>query len=140
MEFNFEKLQVWQQSRLLVKDVYMLLRKFPKEEQFALADQIRRSIISVPSNIAEGKGRLSTKELVHHVSIAYGSLMECYCQLTLAMDLGYITSEELESIRGKFSLPSPFPRTHSPSTSAHSYPPIHPTPHYLSLPDGYSNL
>ncbi len=102
MEFNFEKLQVWQQSRLLVKDVYMLLRKFPKEEQFALADQIRRSIISVPSNIAEGKGRLSTKELVHHVSIAYGSLMECYCQLTLAMDLGYITSEELESIRGKF--------------------------------------
>ena len=57
MEFNFEKLQVWQQSRLLVKDVYMLLRKFPKEEQFALADQIRRSIISVPSNIAEGKGR-----------------------------------------------------------------------------------
>ena len=102
MEFNFEKLQIWQQSRLLVKDVYLLLRKFPKEEQFALADQIRRSIISVPSNIAEGKGRLSTKELVHFVSISYGSLMESYCQLILAMDLGYITTEELNSIRNKF--------------------------------------
>lgn len=101
-EFVFERLQVWQKSRQLVKDVYVLLDSFPNIEKYALCDQIRRAIVSVPSNIAEGCGRPSYKERMHFVEIAYGSLMESYCQLTLAEDLGYISSEARMKIKPNF--------------------------------------
>lgn len=102
IEFNFENLKVWQAARILVKEVYLLLEKFPAYERFALADQIRRSVISVASNIAEGKGRETEKETIHFLSISYGSLMECYCQLTLAMDLNYLSASDLENIKPRF--------------------------------------
>ena len=96
--YNFEKLEVWHISRQLVKNVYLLLRDFPPEERFVLCDQIRRAVISIPSNIAEGDSRVSPKEQMHFFEIAYGSLMEVYCQLCIAVDLGYLHKEQAEVI------------------------------------------
>lgn len=71
-----------------------MLEKFPKYETYALGDQLRRSVTSVPSNIAEGSGRFSYKEKVHFIEIVYGSLTEALCQLDIAHDLNYISEEE----------------------------------------------
>ena len=97
--YYFEKLNVWQQSRQLVVQVYKLLERFPEEERYALCNQLRRAVISVPSNIAEGTGRIAVKETVHFLEIAYGSLMEVYCQLQLAVDLHYITESDFKNIK-----------------------------------------
>lgn len=102
MDYSFEKLVVYQTARKLVKQVYLLLAKFPQVERYGLCDQLRRAIISVPSNIAEQSGRTSYKEKIHFLEIAYGSLMEAYCQLDIAVDLGYINEEELSPIRNLF--------------------------------------
>ena len=99
IEYSFEKLKVWQEGKKLVADVYHLLDCFPKFEKYALCDQIRRAIVSVPSNIAEGSGRKSLKEQVHFLEIAYGSLMETYNQLLIAIELGYITEESVDAIK-----------------------------------------
>src|SRR5574344_1137392 len=101
-EFFFQRLKVYKDSKALVKEVYTLMKKFPSEERFALCDQLRRAIISVPSNIAEGMSRSSNKEKVHFLDISYGSLMEAFCQLDAAVDLGYITEKELVSVRSLF--------------------------------------
>jgi len=93
-KFTFFDLRVYQESKQLVKDVYSLLEKFPKIEVYAMGDQLRRAVVSVPSNIAEGSGRTSLKEKVHFLEIAYGSLTETLCQLDIAHDLGYITDVE----------------------------------------------
>lgn len=100
--FNFEKLSVWQKSRQLVCEVYKLTATFPNTERFALCDQLQRAIVSVSSNIAEGNSRFSTKERVHFIEIAYGSLMEAYCQVQLAVDLNYLQPNVLEAIKPKF--------------------------------------
>lgn len=97
--YHFEKLEVWQQSRQVVVAVYKLLKKFPVEERFGLCEQMRRAAISVPSNIAEGISRIAVKETMHFLEIAYGSLMEVYCQLQIAVDLEYITEEDFEQIK-----------------------------------------
>ncbi len=99
MEYSFEKLNVWKEARKLVVAVYQLLDNFPKFENYALCDQIRRSIISVPSNVAEGTGRMSPKEKLHFIEISYGSLMEAYNQLIIASDLKYITEESLKELK-----------------------------------------
>ena len=96
--YAFENLDAWKESRKLVVAVYQLLDKFPNFEKYALCDQIRRSIVSVPSNLAEGSGRVSPKEQLHFYEISYGSLMESYNQLILAADLKYISNNELEGI------------------------------------------
>lgn len=97
--YSFEKLKVWQEAKKLVVDVYRLLDSFPKFEKYALCDQIRKAIVSVPSNIAEGSGRRSLKEQIHFLEIAYGSLMETYNQLLIAIELTYITEESVEAIK-----------------------------------------
>ena len=97
--YAFENLDAWKESRKLVVAVYQLLDKFPNFEKYALCDQIRRSIVSVPSNLAEGSGRVSPKEQLHFYEISYGSLMESYNQLILAADLKYISNDELEAIQ-----------------------------------------
>jgi len=97
--YSFEKLKVWQEAKKLVVAVYHLLDSFPKFEKYALCDQIRRAIVSVPSNIAEGSGRRSLKEQIHFLEISYGSLMETYNQLRIAIDLTYITEESVEAIK-----------------------------------------
>ncbi len=97
--YSFENLKVWQEAKYLVVDVYKLLDSFPKFEKFALCDQIRRAIVSVPSNIAEGSGRFSNKEQNHYLEIAYGSLMETYNQLLIAIELSYITKESVKTLK-----------------------------------------
>jgi four helix bundle protein len=91
---SYRQLITWQKSMELVKYVYELTAKFPREELYGLTSQIRRAAVSVPSNIAEGQGRNSTKEFPHHISIAYGSLMETETQGLISQMLGYITAEE----------------------------------------------
>lgn len=97
-KYNYKDLDLYKASKDLVLSVYALLRKFPKEEQYALCDQLRRAVISIPSNIAEGLGRVSTKEQIHFLEIAYGSLREVDCQLDIAKDLAYISDEELSDV------------------------------------------
>lgn len=97
--YHFEKLEVWQQSRKVVVAVYKLVKSFPAEERYGLCDQLRRAAISVPSNIAEGISRIAVKETMHFLEIAFGSLMEVYCQLQIAVDLDYITEEDFEQIK-----------------------------------------
>ena len=92
--FSYKKLEVYQYSKELVTAVYQQLSLFPQEEKFALCDQLRRAVISIPSNIAEGFGRVSSKEKVHFIEIAYGSLMEVSCQLDIAKDLKYLRESD----------------------------------------------
>jgi four helix bundle protein len=95
---SFRNLNAYIKAKELVSIVYTLIKKFPKEEQYALCDQLRRVVISIPANIAEGSGRLTTKDQSHFYSIAYGSLMEILAQLDVASDLGYITKEEFQHL------------------------------------------
>ena len=99
MAYAFENMNAWQEARKLVVSVYRLLDNFPNFEKYALCDQIRRSVVSVPSNLAEGSGRISIREQLHFYEIAYGSLMETYNQLILAADLQYIRKENLHELR-----------------------------------------
>ena len=103
-KFTFFDLRVYQESKQLVKDVYLLLEKFPKFEVYALGDQLRRAVVSVPSNIAEGSGRGSVKEKIHFIEIAYGSLTETLCQLDIAHDLNYITDDEFGVEKERISI------------------------------------
>lgn len=95
---SFRKLNVYIRAKELVRQVYEIIKKFPREEQYALCDQLRRAVISMPSNIAEGSGRQSQKDQAHFYTIAYGSLMEVLSQLDVACDLGYITQEEFDKL------------------------------------------
>lgn len=102
-QFSFEKLEVYGKARELVKEIYQIQREFPKEENYALGNQVRRAAVSITANLAEGSGRSSIKEKVHFVEIAFGSLMEVFCELQTACDLGYITEELLNDLRPKFT-------------------------------------
>ena len=94
----FKDLIVWQKAMELVKAVYALSKAFPVDERYALTDQLRRAVVSIPSNIAEGSGRASNADYGHFLSIARGSLYETMTQLQVAVDLGYIPalSQDLE--------------------------------------------
>ena len=89
--FGYRKLIVWQKAKQLVKLVYAEVKKLPPDERYALSDQIRRAVVSIPSNIAEGAGRASNRDYGHFLSIARGSLFETINQLEIAQDLGYAT-------------------------------------------------
>ncbi len=91
---NFRKLEIWIQSMIVVKDVYEVISKFPIDERFGLKSQMSRCAISVPSNIAEGSSRSSTKEFSHFLDIALGSSFELETQLIIAQDL-FQTDNEL---------------------------------------------
>jgi four helix bundle protein len=93
--YSFEKLDVWNLSRNLTKDIYRISRMFPDDEKFGLTSQIRRASISVSSNIAEGSSRKSGKEQARFTEISYGSLLEILGQLIVALDLEFITEEIL---------------------------------------------
>ena len=98
-DFSFENLNVYHAVRDLVKEIYLAQKQLPKEETYALGDQIRRAAISISSNIAEGSGRSSFREKIHFIEISYGSLMEVYSQLQLSIDLGYIEAETFSTLR-----------------------------------------
>ena len=95
---NYKKLNVWISSISLVKNIYNLTRKFPKEEMFVLTQQLRRAAISIPSNIAEGAGRNSNKEFKHFLSIANGSAYELQTQLILTIELNLVSKESIQPI------------------------------------------
>jgi len=99
--FSYRKLNVYQAARELVKDIYEMSGRFPKEEKYALSDQMRRAVISIPSNIAEGTAKASPKEQFHFLEISYGSLMELMCQTEIALDLLYINTEQFERIESE---------------------------------------
>jgi len=96
--FFYKKVEAYKKGKELTKQVYHLLKDFPPYETYALSDQLRRAAISIPSNIAEGMGRMSIKERLHFIEIAYGSLTEVTCQMDIAESLGYITRQELQDI------------------------------------------
>ena len=96
--FGYRKLVVYIKAREMVRQVYKLLKNFPKEEQFAMCDQLRRASVSVTSNIAEGVNRYSVKEKAHFLEMSYSSLMEVMSQLEIANDLGYISNVDLNNI------------------------------------------
>ena len=96
--FNYRKLNAYIYAKKLTCSVYSLIKNFPVEERYALCDQLRRAVVSIPSNIAEGASRSSVKEQIHFIEIAYGSLNETMCQLEIAYDLGYITNEQLNDL------------------------------------------
>ncbi len=98
-QFSFEKLEVWQLSRRMVRKIYEVSNSFPNTEKFGLINQIRRSAISISSNLAEGTSRMSTKDQAHFTQIAYSSLMELANQIILANDLTYIDENQLSELR-----------------------------------------
>ena len=101
--FSFENLKVYQLARQLVKDVYLLQNEYPKEERFAVGDQVRRAVVSITANLAEGSGRQSLKEKMRFIEIAFGSMTEVFCELQTACDLNYIKTEQLDALRPQFT-------------------------------------
>jgi four helix bundle protein len=99
---GFVDLEVWQLSKTLVVDIYALTANFPKEEQYGLTSQIRRAVVSISSNIAEGSARGSEKDFARFILMAIGSAAEVKCQLLLAADLAFVdaqaTDEKIEKI------------------------------------------
>ena len=87
---DYRQLKVWQKAMDLTTEIYKLVRLLPKEETYALSDQMRRAAVSIPSNIAEGQGRNSDKEFVNFLSVARGSLWELETQIEICERLGYI--------------------------------------------------
>ncbi len=92
---SFRDLRIWQMGILLAEKLYLLSHEFPKTEMYGLTAQIRRAVISIPSNIAEGHARLHTREYSHHLSAAQGSLAEVQTQLEIAVRLGYVVRSDL---------------------------------------------
>ena len=88
-----QRLELWQQAMLLVKEIYAVTTDFPKEEMFGLVSQMRRAAVSIPSNIAEGAAREGDKEYSHFLSIARGSLSELDTQVQIAVMLSYIAED-----------------------------------------------
>jgi four helix bundle protein len=92
---NFKELKVWQKAYRLCLEIYRVTRKFPREEIYGLTSQIRRSAVSIPSNIAEGYGRKTTGEYIQSLYISYGSICELETQILLSGDLGFVGKQDL---------------------------------------------
>jgi four helix bundle protein len=95
---TFRDLFIWQKAMTLVTNAYQITEKFPKEELFGLTSQIRRSAISLPSNIVEGYGRGSNKEFSRFINIAISSLFEFQTQIKIAKNINYLNEKEFKSI------------------------------------------
>jgi four helix bundle protein len=96
--YSFEKLDVWQKAPQLIVKIYKLTSKYPNEEKFGLVSQMRRSSVSITSNIAEGSSRSSLKDQIRFTEIAYGSTLELYCQLVSSLDLGFLPENDFQDI------------------------------------------
>jgi four helix bundle protein len=95
---SYQDLLIWQKGKEITLKVYQLTNSFPKEELYALTSQIRRCSVSIPSNIAEGWGRGTDKNIINFLSISKGSLYELETQLIIAFDLKYINETQLNEI------------------------------------------
>ncbi|MBK9637801.1 MAG: four helix bundle protein [Bacteroidetes bacterium] len=100
---NFKKLVIWNESLLLTKEIYKLSADFPRDEKYGLTSQIRRAVVSIPSNISEGSSRKSRKEFSHFLDIALGSSYELETQLTIAQELGILKISETSVILDKLN-------------------------------------
>ncbi len=98
MSFRFEKFEIWHQSRRFIVDIYKITPKFPKEESFGLADQIRRAVISIALNITEGSDRRSDLDFRRFLRLSLGSLEEVVTGLYIALDLKYISKAEFDRL------------------------------------------
>jgi len=96
---NYKELNVWQKSYELCLKIYQITAKFPNEERYGLTSQIRRSAVSIPSNIAEGYGRKTTLDYIRMLYISYGSVCELETQILLAGDLGFIDKGDLDTAK-----------------------------------------
>ena len=101
MKKNYKDLLAWQKAIELAPHVYHLIKKLPKEETFALGMQLRRAVVSVASNIAEGQARGHKKEFLQHLNIAKGSLAELHTQFIIAEKVNYIINDDLKQIEDK---------------------------------------
>lgn len=99
--FYYRRLDVYKNAKALSHEVCKLVKTFPIDERFALCDQLRRAVMSIPINIAEGFGRFSSKEKAHFIQIAFGSLNEVMCELELSFDEGYINQEQLNDMESR---------------------------------------
>lgn len=97
--YSFEKLEAWQQARALAKVIFTLTKDFPAEEKFGIVSQMRRSAVSVCSNLAEGSARITNKDKAHFCTQSYSSLMELLNQLILSHDFEYISTENYHHSR-----------------------------------------
>lgn len=98
MDNNYKNLKLWQKAIDLTVQIYEILEDFPTEEKFILSDQMRRAVISIPSNIAEGIGRGSNKETLRFLYIARGSLFELETQMIISLRLNYLTEKIADKI------------------------------------------
>ena len=103
MKHNFKKLEIWKRSRILVKEIYLITKNFPKEELYGLTSQIRRASVSIPSNIAEGVSRSTDAQIVHFLDISIASSCEVETQLYLSYDLGYVSEVDLNRLTDEIS-------------------------------------
>lgn len=99
--FSFEKLEVWKESALLVKNIYKITDSFPTSEKYGLISQLRRASISISSNLAEGTSRNTNKDKAHFSTIAYSSTMEVLNQLILAKELNFVLEDEYLDLRNQ---------------------------------------
>ena len=95
---QFKELEIWKRSRLFCSQIYAITSKFPSDEKFGLTNQLRRASVSIPSNIAEGSSRNSNKDFARFLEIAIGSAYEIETQLLIALDLGFIKTDELDKL------------------------------------------
>jgi len=95
---GYKDLEVWQKAMDLVTRIYIVSKKFPREEIYGLTSQMRRSAVSIPSNIAEGRGKRSTKDFIRFLNIAYGSLAELETQIVISQNLGFANEEDTASL------------------------------------------
>jgi len=98
---SYRELKVWQLGMRITRAVYVASQKFPRHEVYGLTSQACRAAVSIPVNIAEGHARDLTKEFLHHVSIALGSLAELETLIILAKDLDYVKSNDINDLIGK---------------------------------------
>ncbi len=98
MSSSFRDLRVWQEAMKLASETYRITASFPKHELYGLSQQMRRAAVSVPSNIAEGKGHRTNKGFANFLFHARGSLLELETQIEIACDLGYLPNEQAEHL------------------------------------------
>ena len=95
---SYKDLNIWQRSIKVVEEIYKITKNFPKEEIYGLTSQLRRSAVSIPSNIAEGFARFSNKEYKQFLFISLGSCAELFTQITIALRLGYFENKEADKL------------------------------------------
>ena len=100
---RFKDLEIWKRSRLFCFDIYKITSKFPESEKFGLTNQLRRASVSIPSNIAEGSSRNSSKDFSRFLKITLGSAYEIETQLLIANDLKFISENELKQLTEELS-------------------------------------